>query len=635
MANMKKTALWLSIVAAALTGLAVLLLILTPQIMGDNCYFDAYPALDTFRAGSFSSDVWATWRTAHQAMFTFSNFASYPLLLVSFIILIVLVALWIVHLIFLIKNRRPNATAPDVLFVIFGLISLDFLAIALCPGYFSHPGYYSVYTNGVWNGVSYDLTKGYKNVFEAINTCAADNSWAKFMGLMPYILAFAALAMFFVALPLSLADVIKYPGLKAKPAATPEAEKAAEQGTAAEKADENEEARKILNGELADEVSADKNAQPQNAISPEGYSGPAPQIIQYITYGSASVEPKKEEPSKVQEEEDTPVTAEELRKLIKEALDAHEHPEEQQVNHKEARDLVREEIDAYYAKDEKKEEPAEEAGDMLTSDELRQIIREEIGGVKKDEGDTVLTIEDLREVVREEVVRAQGPKTEPGLNAEQVRTIVAQELDKRLIEEKPAPKKEVAPAPKAEPAPVTPTVAVKVEQAAPAPAPVVVAPAPKAQEPEAKAKIVRVPFPDRIVAGDKELKDNFNEIKAEALSFGLKSRLSNSGDTFRLHTKAYLKITVAGKGLKIYYALSPKAYANSPIPVKDASGKNLYKDIPLVFKVKSPLSVKRAKQLIADACAKDNLTQGEIPSENYVTECKNYQPQTGKDDEED
>jgi hypothetical protein len=633
MANMKKTALWLSIVAAALTGLAVLLLILTPQMMGDNCYFDAYPALDSYRAGDFSSDVWATWRTAHQAMFTFSNFAQYPVLLVSFILLIVLVALWVVHLIFLCKNRRPNAVAPDVLGLIFGLISLDFLAIALCPGFFSHPNYYSVYENGVWNGTPYDFTKGFKNVFEAIKTSSGENSWAKFMGFMPYILAFAAIAMFFVALGLSLADVIKYPGLKAKPAATPEAEEAAQKETAEEKVDENEEARKLLNAELADEVAEDKAAQPTNAISPEGYSGPAPQIIQYITYGS-NAEPKKVESKPVQEEEDTPVTAEELRKLIKDALDAHEHPEEQQVNHKQARDLVREEIDAYYAKDEKKEEPSEEAGEMLTSDELRQIIREEIGGVKKDEGDTVLTLEDLREVVREEVVRAQGPKAEPGLNAEQVRTIVSQELDKRLIEEKPAPKKEEAPAPKAEPAPVTPTVVVKVEQAAPAPAPVVVPAKVEAKE-APKAKIVRVPFPERIVAGDKELKANYNEIKAEALSFGLKSRLSNSGDTFRLHTKAYLKITVAGKGLKIYYALSPKAYANSPIPVKDASGKNLYKDIPLVFKVKSPLSVKRAKQLIADACAKDSLVQGEVPSDNFVNECKNYQPQTGKDDDED
>ena len=149
-----------------------------------------------------------------------------------------------------------------------------------------------------------------------------------------------------------------------------------------------------------------------------------------------------------------------------------------------------------------------------------------------------------------------------------------------------------------------------------------------------KEKIIRIPFPERLLASDKDLLNNYNELKSEALSYGLKSRVSNTGDTFRLHTKTYLKITVAGKSLKIYYALKPSDYATSPIPVQDASGKNIYKEIPVCFKVKSPLSLRRAKQLIADVCEHDNLEQGKVVPNNWAAELKDYKP-TGAADDDD
>ena len=149
-----------------------------------------------------------------------------------------------------------------------------------------------------------------------------------------------------------------------------------------------------------------------------------------------------------------------------------------------------------------------------------------------------------------------------------------------------------------------------------------------------KEKIIRIPFPERLLASDKDLLNNYNELKSEALSYGLKSRVSNTGDTFRLHTKTYLKITVAGKSLKIYYALKPSDYATSPIPVQDASGKNIYKEIPVCFKVKSPLSLRRAKQLIADVCEHDNLEQGKIVPHNWAADLKDYKP-TGASDGDD
>lgn len=190
----------------------------------------------------------------------------------------------------------------------------------------------------------------------------------------------------------------------------------------------------------------------------------------------------------------------------------------------------------------------------------------------------------------------------------------------RLINELPMfrghvhqePKPQPKPAPKAEPKPAP---------VAPAPAPVV-APAPAPVAKKEAVEFERISFTERLLKSDKVVKQHYNELKSEILSYGIKSRVSNSGDTFRLHTKTYVKLVVAGKGLKLYYALDPKDYADSTLPIQDASKKSLYKDIPLVFKVKSDLSVRRAKQLVADAAAKDGLVQGEVVAHDWVKELK-------------
>ena len=200
------------------------------------------------------------------------------------------------------------------------------------------------------------------------------------------------------------------------------------------------------------------------------------------------------------------------------------------------------------------------------------------------------------------------------------------------VEEK---KEEPAPAPapveekKEEPAPApAPVEEKKEEPVVEEPAPVVEEPAPVVEEPAPvveklpKAPIVRIPFEERLLSSDKDIQDLYSELKNEILSYGVKSRVSSSGDTFRLHRKTYIKLTVAGKSLKLYFALNPDDYRDSPIPVQDASEKGIYAEIPLVFKVKSPLSVRRCKQLIQDTMERDGLEQGEIGSVNWIKELK-------------
>ena len=189
-----------------------------------------------------------------------------------------------------------------------------------------------------------------------------------------------------------------------------------------------------------------------------------------------------------------------------------------------------------------------------------------------------------------------------------------------LAKEEP---KEKEPAPVEEPAPVVDEVPVEeapVEEPAPE---VIPEPVPEpVKEVKEAPKYERLTFTERLLQSEQDVHDLYNEVKNEILSWGVKSRISANGDTFRLHKKMYVRITVAGKALKLYFALDPADYANTTLPIQDASNKEMYQEIPLVFKVKSGLSLRRCKDLIRDAMEKDGLEQGQIEKINWVKELK-------------
>ena len=213
---------------------------------------------------------------------------------------------------------------------------------------------------------------------------------------------------------------------------------------------------------------------------------------------------------------------------------------------------------------------------------------------------------------------------------------VAKEKEPEPEPVKEEPKEEIVQEKQPEPEPEPEVVEEPVKEE-PAPAPVVVpAPAPVEEKPaEEKKPIIRIPFEERMVSAEKEMQDNYNELKNEILSWGLKSRVSSSGDTFRLHRKTYVKITIAGKSLKLYFALDPADYADTKLPIQDASHKGIYEEIPMVFKVKSGLSMRRAKDLVRDVCEKDGLEQGAIDQTNWVKELKAELKEKKKNAKED
>jgi hypothetical protein len=260
----------------------------------------------------------------------------------------------------------------------------------------------------------------------------------------------------------------------------------------------------------------------------------------------------------------------------------------------------------------------------------------------------------IRDIVRDEIARnnAQQPKQETRPTTDN-HSIVGATFGGPLIVQyfgngmSPIPQNVEPvshPAPAPAPAPtvaevIKPAPAPVVEKVETSPAPtqvaqpeVVVTPVPVAVEPvpvpvveesvAPKAPIIRIPFEERMLKADKDMQANYNTIKNEILSYGVKSRVSSSGDTFRLHRKTYVKLTIAGKSLKLYFALNPDDYKNSTIPVQDAGNKAIYAEIPLVFKVKSDLSMKRCKELIQTVMENDALEQGEIGNVNWVKELK-------------
>lgn len=223
----------------------------------------------------------------------------------------------------------------------------------------------------------------------------------------------------------------------------------------------------------------------------------------------------------------------------------------------------------------------------LTEDEVRQAVREELAAFFENKEETVE--EPVVEETKEEAVEEKVEETP-------VEETVEETVTEEVVEETPEEKVE-------ESVEETPVVEEKVEET-----PVVEEPA--TADTNANA---RLSFFDRILLVDDELLDIYNEIKNDILSYGVKSRVSSAGDTFRLHRVTYMKMIFAGKKVKLYMKLNPEDFADSTIPHDNAGDKKLYEEIPFVFKVKSGLSIRRAKALIAEMMEKEGIQRVKEP----------------------
>lgn len=129
----------------------------------------------------------------------------------------------------------------------------------------------------------------------------------------------------------------------------------------------------------------------------------------------------------------------------------------------------------------------------------------------------------------------------------------------------------------------------------------------------------RKTYAEKIVeSDDPELREHYNELKSFLCSYGVNPRVAKSNETFRYKKELYCKLTIQGKTMKVFLALDPSDYFQTKIPVKDMSAKSAYAQVPCLIKVRSALSLKRAKQLIEDMMAKKGLLQKQIQNLDYV-----------------
>ena len=312
----------------------------------------------------------------------------------------------------------------------------------------------------------------------------------------------------------------------------------------------------------------------------------------------------------------------------------------------------------------------EEPAPIAEEAPIREAVKQQIYEEKKPEEkgfDKNELAELIRSIVRDEISRNAPSVQNPGNGPLVVQYFGTMPIQQEVVQPKPEAKPEPQPEPKPEPEPQPQPEPVKEEKKEPVakvseeeeikvhdkivpekpkahkynivtdekkeePAPV---PAPVVEEAkEEKNKIIRIPFQERMLNADDEMKRNYNELKNEILSYGVNSRVSNSGDAFRLHRKTYVKITIAGLSLKLYFALNPDDYKDSTIPVQNAGHKGIYEEIPLVFKVKSGLSMRRAKELIQTVMEQGGLEQGTIGDTDWVEKLKE-QPEASDEDKED
>ena len=262
----------------------------------------------------------------------------------------------------------------------------------------------------------------------------------------------------------------------------------------------------------------------------------------------------------------------------------------------------------------------------LLADMLAPAVSDALGGVAIEE--PAVEEEPVAVIEKEEEPKEEPEEEKPAEEPVPEEEVKEEEKPAEEVEEEAAPAEEeaepeeeqpVEEKPEEEPVKEEEPVA---EEVAPAEEEVAEEEAKEAGQGNDLSNIQRKPFAEKLALADDDLRAKYEELQAEARAYDLKGRVSNSGDTYHLGRKNYLKITIVGKTLRVYYALDAKAYAGSPIPVEDVSDKKAFADMPSLLRVKSDLSLRRAKKLIADMMEADGIKRIDEAKKNAPVAAK-------------
>lgn len=125
----------------------------------------------------------------------------------------------------------------------------------------------------------------------------------------------------------------------------------------------------------------------------------------------------------------------------------------------------------------------------------------------------------------------------------------------------------------------------------------------------------RYTFKERLARADEALQSKYYILKNYLLMNGLRSRVSNSCDTYRKKRVKYVVLTIRGKSLIMHIKLDLLEVQREILHVKE-DNKIKYAEVPIYFRIRSDLSLKRAKNLI-DMMLRDN---GLVKEESKIIE---------------
>ncbi|MBQ3166268.1 MAG: hypothetical protein IJC01_02915 [Clostridia bacterium] len=115
-------------------------------------------------------------------------------------------------------------------------------------------------------------------------------------------------------------------------------------------------------------------------------------------------------------------------------------------------------------------------------------------------------------------------------------------------------------------------------------------------------KYVNKSFSQKMVLADEVIQDRYYELKNYALRFKkLKARISKKFDSINKGRLQFVKLSVAGKTLKLYLNMDISE-VDPKFRCKDMSNKVTYETVPVMLRIKSGRAVRYAKILI-DQCA--------------------------------
>lgn len=120
----------------------------------------------------------------------------------------------------------------------------------------------------------------------------------------------------------------------------------------------------------------------------------------------------------------------------------------------------------------------------------------------------------------------------------------------------------------------------------------------------------RKTFVDKVKKLSPEVKQIYNIVKNEFMKYnGVTNKLTNSCDVLYKGRNQIAKINFTKSRVRLYLGLNPNNAEYAKIPHKDLSNKRAHARTPFYMLLKSPLSVKRAKKLIADLMVMHNCEE--------------------------